>query len=118
MITRFVCASANPDKVAEIAALLAGVGEIELLPRPADVPDVVDASTVEDEVEDHELSRIRTGCLNEWLAIVKERNEALAADLAKWLAVNDFGDRDLPARLAHRLEPYTPLLLTMLGDAA
>ena len=84
----------------------------------ADVPDVVDATTVEDEVEDHEISRIRTSCLKDWLVIVKERNEALAADLAKWLAVNDLGDRDLPARLAHRLEPYTPLLLAMLGDAA
>jgi XTP/dITP diphosphohydrolase len=43
---RVVCASANPDKVAEIAAIL---GEaVELLPRPADVPDVVeDADTLE-----------------------------------------------------------------------
>ena len=42
---RFVCASANPDKVAEIASLLAGV--VELLPRPEDVPDVVeDADTL------------------------------------------------------------------------
>ena len=42
---RFVCASANPGKVAEIASLLAGV--IELLPRPEDVPDVVeDADTL------------------------------------------------------------------------
>lgn len=41
----FVCASANPDKVAEIAALLAGL--VELLPRPADVADVVeDADTL------------------------------------------------------------------------
>ncbi len=47
MVARFVCASANPDKVAEIAALLAIVGEIELLPRPADVPDIVeDADTL------------------------------------------------------------------------
>jgi hypothetical protein len=84
----------------------------------AEVPDVVEATTVEDEVEDNELRRIRVGCLTEWLAIVKNGNEALAADLSKWLAVNDFGDRDLPARLAHRLEPYTPLLLSMLGDAA
>ena len=37
---RFVCASANPDKVAEIAALLDGL--VELLPRPAAVPDVVE----------------------------------------------------------------------------
>lgn len=42
---RLVCASANPDKVAEIAAILAGV--VELVPRPADVPDVVeDADTL------------------------------------------------------------------------
>ena len=41
-----VCASANPDKVAEIAAILGDV--VELLPRPADVPDVVeDADTLE-----------------------------------------------------------------------
>jgi XTP/dITP diphosphohydrolase len=41
-----VCASANPDKVAEIATIL---GEsVELAPRPADVPDVVeDADTLE-----------------------------------------------------------------------
>jgi XTP/dITP diphosphohydrolase len=40
-----VCASANPDKVAEIQQLLAGV--VELVPRPADIPDVVeDADTL------------------------------------------------------------------------
>ena len=42
---RLVCASANPDKVAEIEAILAGV--VELLPRPPEVPDVVeDADTL------------------------------------------------------------------------
>jgi XTP/dITP diphosphohydrolase len=41
-----VCASANPDKVAEIAAILGD--DVELAPRPADVPDVVeDAETLE-----------------------------------------------------------------------
>jgi XTP/dITP diphosphohydrolase len=41
-----VCASANPDKVAEIAAVLGDA--VELLPRPAGVPDVVeDADTLE-----------------------------------------------------------------------
>ena len=49
---RIVCASANPDKVAEIERLLRGDVDgrriVELLPRPADVPDVVeDASTLE-----------------------------------------------------------------------
>jgi XTP/dITP diphosphohydrolase len=44
-LPRFVCGSANPDKVAEIAAILDGL--VELLPRPADVPDVVeDADTL------------------------------------------------------------------------
>ena len=42
---QIVCASANPDKVAEIQALLDGL--VDLLPRPADVPDVVeDADTL------------------------------------------------------------------------
>ena len=43
---RLVCASANPDKVAEIRAILGDV--VELMPRPAEVPDVVeDADTLE-----------------------------------------------------------------------
>ena len=43
---RLVCASANPDKVAEMEAILAGV--VELIPRPGQVPDVVeDADTLE-----------------------------------------------------------------------
>ena len=42
---QLVCASANPDKVAEIQRLLDGV--VELLPRPSHVPDVVeDAGTL------------------------------------------------------------------------
>jgi len=39
-VLQLVCASANPDKVAEIQQLLAGV--VDLLPRPGDVPDVVE----------------------------------------------------------------------------
>jgi XTP/dITP diphosphohydrolase len=39
---RFVLASANPDKVAEIAAVLSAALPVELLPRPAEVPDVVE----------------------------------------------------------------------------
>jgi len=43
---RLVVASANPDKVTEIAAILGP--SVELLPRPADLPDVVeDADTLE-----------------------------------------------------------------------
>jgi XTP/dITP diphosphohydrolase len=44
-LPQLVCASANPDKVAEIQQLLAGV--VDLLPRPVGVPDVVeDADTL------------------------------------------------------------------------
>ncbi|MEP1122824.1 MAG: RdgB/HAM1 family non-canonical purine NTP pyrophosphatase [Ilumatobacter sp.] len=44
-LPQFVCASANPGKVAEIQALLRGV--VDLLPRPEAVPDVVeDADTL------------------------------------------------------------------------
>jgi XTP/dITP diphosphohydrolase len=46
-VTRLVLASANPDKIAEIAAIL-GPG-FELLPRPTSVPEVVeDGETLED----------------------------------------------------------------------
>lgn len=42
---QLVCASANPDKVVEIQRLLDGA--VELLPRPAHVPDVIeDADTL------------------------------------------------------------------------
>ena len=46
--TSVVTASANPDKVAEIEALFAAeLPELTLLPRPTDVPDVVeDADTL------------------------------------------------------------------------
>jgi len=44
-VIQLVCASANPDKVVEIQRLLDGV--VDLLPRPDDVPDVVeDADTL------------------------------------------------------------------------
>ena len=44
-LPRLVCASANPDKVAEIAQLLEGL--VDLVPRPPEVPDVVeDADTL------------------------------------------------------------------------
>jgi XTP/dITP diphosphohydrolase len=47
---RLVCASANPGKVAELAALLDGIVVFE--PRPLDVPDVVeDAPTLEGNAE-------------------------------------------------------------------
>jgi len=44
---RLVLASANPDKVREIVAVLGQALAVELVPRPTDVPDVVeDADTL------------------------------------------------------------------------
>ena len=44
---RLVLASANPDKVAEIVAVLSAATDVELVPRPPDVPEVVeDADTL------------------------------------------------------------------------
>jgi hypothetical protein len=89
----------------------------------AEVPDSIqgtsdEAITIEDQVEGRELGGIRVRCLTEWLVIVAAQNQGLATDLSRWSELNQSADRDLPARLAHRLEPYTHLLLAMLGDAA
>jgi XTP/dITP diphosphohydrolase len=63
---RFVLASANPDKAREIAAILDG---FELLPRPSDVPDVVeDGDTLEDN------ARLKA------VALVEATGEAAVAD--------------------------------------
>jgi len=44
---RLVLASANPDKAKEIATVLSAALDVELVPRPADVPEVVeDADTL------------------------------------------------------------------------
>jgi hypothetical protein len=83
----------------------------------AEVPDVVDGTTVEDQVEAHDLEAIRVRCLRDWLGIVAAQNEELAADLPRWSQQSELADRDLPARLARRVEPYKPLLLAMLGEA-
>jgi hypothetical protein len=89
----------------------------------AEVPDAAygptdDSITTEDQVEGRELGGIRVRCLTAWMTIVAEQNQQLATDLSQWSELNESAQRDLPARLAHRLEPYTCLLLTMLGDAA
>ncbi len=64
---RFVLATANPDKAAEIQALLGA--EVELLARPAGVPDVVESgATLEDN------ARLKAA------ALVEATGEAAIAD--------------------------------------
>ena len=84
----------------------------------ADVPDVIEDTSLEDQVEQHELGDLRMHCVTEWLKLLAEENENLANELQRWSLSSDSQDRGLPARLAHRLEPYTPALLAMLGEAA
>lgn len=63
---RFVLASANPDKAAEIAAILSGH---ELLPRPTHVPDVDETGTTLEE-----NARLKA------VALVEATDEAAVAD--------------------------------------
>ena len=65
-MSRFVLATANPDKAAEIAAILAGA---ELLPRPDDVPEV---DETEPTLEGNALLKAR--------ALVAATGEAAVAD--------------------------------------
>lgn len=84
----------------------------------ADVPDAIEDTSLEDQVEQREIDEIRTRCLAEWLKMLAVENESLARELRRWSESSESGGRALPARLAHRLEPYTPALLAMLGEAA
>lgn len=58
MTTRFVLATANPDKAVEIHAVL---GDVDLVPRPSSAPEVVESGhTLEDN------ARLKAAALVEW----------------------------------------------------
>jgi len=66
---RLVLASANPHKAAEIASVLSAATEVDLVPRPPDVPDVVeDGETLLDNAR-----------LKAW-ALLRATGEAAVAD--------------------------------------
>ncbi len=69
MSLTLVLATANPDKTAEVAAILREAGDIELLPRPADIDDV-------DETGDTLLANARLKAQ----AIAEATNLAAVAD--------------------------------------
>ncbi|HEX4082203.1 MAG TPA: non-canonical purine NTP pyrophosphatase, partial [Acidimicrobiales bacterium] len=69
MSLTLVLATANPDKTAEVAAILREAGDVELLPRPAEIDDV-------DETGDTLLANARLKAQ----AIAEATNLAAVAD--------------------------------------
>ena len=65
----FVLASANPDKAAEIAAILAAVPGLTLVPRPHDVPDVDETGVT---LEDNARLKARALCEATGMAAVAD----------------------------------------------
>jgi XTP/dITP diphosphohydrolase len=103
---QLVCASANPDKVAEIAAVLAG--HVDLLPRPPDVGDVVeDGETLEDN------ARLKA------VAVVAATGQAAVAD-DTGLEVDALGGRPgvRAARFAGEGASYDANIAKMLDELA
>lgn len=84
----------------------------------ADVPDTFTPHEVEDQVEEKLIGDIRGRCLAAWLQMVASENEQLADELSHWSASHESSERALPARLAYKVEPYTPMLLALLAEAA
>ncbi len=67
--TRFVVASANPDKAAEIVAILSEVPGWELVPRPTEVPDVEETGET---LEENARLKARALCEATGLAAVAD----------------------------------------------
>lgn len=84
----------------------------------AEVPDTFTSHALEDQVEAKAIGDIRGRCLADWLQLVATKNVQLADELSQWSATHESTERALPARLAYKVEPYTPMLLAMLADAA
>ena len=76
---QLVCASANPDKVAEITQLLDGL--VDLLPRPSEVPDVVeDADTLVGNARLKAAAIVAASALTETFAVGQTRSSALPTE--------------------------------------
>ena len=83
-----------------------------------EVPDAADDVDLDEVVEERVVGEIRAMRLRQWLHVLAEHDRRLADDLCRWSVTADSTDRILPARLARRVEPYAPLLLGMLWEAA
>ncbi|MGO8875130.1 MAG: RdgB/HAM1 family non-canonical purine NTP pyrophosphatase [Acidimicrobiales bacterium] len=109
MTTRFVLATANPDKAAEVRHILTeALGEIDLMPRPAGVDDVEeDGETLE------ENARLKA------VALAAATGEAAVAD-DTGLEVDALGGAPgvFSARFAGEHATYADNVAKLLGDLA
>jgi XTP/dITP diphosphohydrolase len=107
--TRFVLATANPDKAAEVRHILTeALGEIDLMPRPAGVDDVEeDGETLE------ENARLKA------VALAAATGEAAVAD-DTGLEVDALGGAPgvFSARFAGEHATYADNVAKLLGDLA
>jgi hypothetical protein len=82
----------------------------------AEMPEGPARLDVADEVEERFMQGERARRLEEWLAALASEDQRLADDIVRWRDSGDDQARDLPARLARRVEPYAPLLVGLLLD--
>ncbi len=103
---RLVLATANPDKAAEIAAILGAAGDLELVPRPDSVPDVEE--TAETLVEN---ARLKARALTE-----ATQEPAVADDTG--LEVHELGGAPgvYSARYAGEQATYADNVAKLLAD--
>jgi len=83
----------------------------------AEPPDLAGEDDPASDVEEALMRHERADCLHRWLAAVGAEDGRLAADLRRWCQVEADRSAALPGRLAHRVEPYAPLLAGLLVDA-
>jgi len=103
---RFVVASANPDKAAEIRSVLASVLDAELVPRPTDVPDVDETGTT---LEENALLKAR--------ALVDATGiAAIADDTGLEVAALDGAPGVYTARFAGEHATYADNVAKLLAD--
>lgn len=107
IVHRFVLATANPDKVAEITDILAGAG-VELLARPPEVPDVEETGkTLEDN------ARLKATAL-----IAATREAALADDTGLLVDALDGAPGVWSSRYAGEGASYRDNVERLLADLA
>jgi len=108
---RFVLATANPDKAAEIEAIFAEVASVELIPRPHEIPDVEESGDTL-----VENARLKAAALSQATGL-----PALADDTGLFVDALDGAPGVYSARYAGEDATYTDnveKLLASLGKAS